>query len=221
LYKIHNRRCVIGCSPTNCLCLDCRAVNFQLCANATRDLSRLPHFTHFLSQVYRLCVHDRVDRLSSESPARFPAEWRTAPRVEEATSADNDNFFRQADSNRLRTCLENYLKPALHEPAFRSVRFNRVHLPMSLYALLVTACLPACPLACLSVVVALAFAVLGTIYPFRSIDLRSTQVPGARGWSTPAKVRREQQSEMALESAGRFSEKRNCTFRESLLFLAF
>lgn len=47
---------------------------------------------------------------------------------------------------------ESCLKPTLHKPPFRSVRFSRVHLPVLLYVYL-----PAC-------VVALAFAILGTIF---------------------------------------------------------
>lgn len=45
--------------------------------------------------------------------------------------ADNDNFFREADSERESEPLP--LKPTLHKPPFRSVRFSRVHLPVLLY----------------------------------------------------------------------------------------
>lgn len=57
---------------------------------------------------------------------------------------------------------KNYLKPVLHEPSFRSVRFSRVHLPVSLHT-----CFPACR--CLGL--------CDSRNDFcRSIDLRSTQV---------------------------------------------
>lgn len=54
--------------------------------------------------------------------------------------------------SRLRESKPLPLKPTLHKPPFRSVRFSRVHLPVLLYVYL-----PAC-------VVALAFAILGTIF---------------------------------------------------------